>query len=82
MLQTRVLVFKSLVNVTATIKKTQLSIYDKFTIYSKSSYIFTCMYTQVAFKLRAPLLRGLSTFILACHVIVTRFSLVVSLLGF
>ena len=32
-------------------------------IYSKSSNIFTCMYTQAVFKLRAPLSRGLSIYI-------------------
>ena len=44
---------KSLFNVTAFIKKTQLFIYDKSNIYFKSSNIFTCMYTQAMSKLRA-----------------------------
>ena len=44
------IILKSLINVTAFIKKTQLFICDKSNIYSKSSNIFTCMYTQAMFK--------------------------------
>ena len=44
---------KSLLNVTAFIKKTQLFLYNKSNIYSKSSNIFTSMYTQAMSKLRA-----------------------------
>ena len=46
-------ILKSLFNVTAFIKKTQLFIYDKSNIYSKSTNIDTCMYTQAMSKLRA-----------------------------
>ena len=45
---------KSLLSVTAFIKKTQLFIYDKSNIYFKSTNVFTCMYTQAINKLRVP----------------------------
>ena len=73
---------KSLFNVTAFIKKPQLFIYDKSNIYSKSSNIFTCMYTQAMSKLRVTPIKRFYLYIWAFHVIVLRISLVVSLLRF
>ena len=73
---------KSLFNVTALVKKTQLFTYDKSNIYSKSSNIFTCMHTQAMSTLTASPIERFYLYICACHVIVLRISLVVSLLGF
>ena len=73
---------KSLFNATAFIKKTQLFTYDKSNIYSKSSNIFTCMYTQSMIKSRVTPIKKSYLYIWACHVIVLRISLVISSLGF